>query len=88
MIGLRKVKYVQIKYNHVCDEVENRSDEVGYTLSGEDRAESLTKVVISDSFQVHKKLLGVFPLSKDEHSLGGEVNTVQLLNTVLLLNTV
>lgn len=71
MIGLRKVKHVQIKYNHVCDEVENRSVEVGYTPSGENRADSLTKVLIGDSFLVHRKLLGVVPLSEDEHGLEG-----------------
>lgn len=71
MIGLRKVKHVQIKFNNVCDEVENRSVNVDYIPSSENRADSLTKVLIGEQFASHRNWLGVVPITEDAHDLEG-----------------
>lgn len=57
--GLRNVKHMGIKYHYVRELVSKKRIIVNYTPSKDNRADSLTKVLIGDSFLVHRSLLGV-----------------------------
>lgn len=56
--GLRKVKHIGIRYHYVRDAVEEKSVEVKYTPSNENKADGLTKVLVSSSFEAFKSVVG------------------------------
>lgn len=60
--GLRKVKHVGIKYHYVREAVQHKHVCVKYTASSENRADSLTKGLIGEVFENHRK--GLYVIDK------------------------
>ena len=61
--GLRNVKHVVLRYQFVRESVETRQVEVVHTSSATNWFDSLTKALVSDTFELHRQMLGVFPSS-------------------------
>lgn len=57
--GLRKVKHVGIKYHYVRESVDAKHVTVQYTPSADNRADSLTKGLIGETFENHRRWLSV-----------------------------
>lgn len=63
------MKHVQIKFDHVWDQVGNRSVFVDYNPYCDSCAESLAKVLVDNVFFTNWELLGVVPVTPEEHGL-------------------
>lgn len=62
MQGLRKVKHIGVKYHYVRDTVDSETVQVSHTPSSENRADSLTKVLVGEDYKKHRVWLGVTAL--------------------------
>ena len=58
--GLRRVKHIALKFHHVKEAVANRLISVEYIPSTENKADSLTKALVGQTFLQHREWLGCF----------------------------
>lgn len=59
--GLRKVKHIGIRYHYVRDAVDARAIEVEYVPSTENKADGLTKVLVTSPFKMFRRQLNCLP---------------------------
>lgn len=59
--GLRKVKHIGIRYHYVRDAVDERAVQVEYVASADNKADGLTKVLVTSNFESFKSAVGVVP---------------------------
>lgn len=55
--GLRKVKHIGIRHHYVCDAVDDRQIIVEYTPPNENKADGLTKVLVTSPFRLFRSVI-------------------------------
>ena len=58
--GLRKVKHIGIRYHYVRDAVDEKAIEVEYVPSSENKADGLTKVLVTSAFESFTSAMSIF----------------------------
>ena len=69
--GLRKVKHIGIRYNYVRDAVDGHHIALEYVPTDKNRADSLTKILLAASFEMHRTWLGCHRDGQHAHHRGG-----------------
>ena len=68
--GVRKVKHIGIRYHYVRDVVDSKALQVQYFASTDNKADGLTKVLVTDVFKKVRKglmcLKGILPIPIEE----------------------